>query len=97
MFSTYILKNPDSLNFLFCNFYVVFLSWFLYEDNKFLTMFFNQVKQELALNHALYKSSRRLSGLVSSCLQELSFPWYLFVGEMSLFELFLNFIASRWF
>jgi hypothetical protein len=49
------------------------------------------VKQELALNHALYKSSRRLSGLVSSCLQELSFPWYLFVGEMFLFELFLNY------
>ena len=92
MLSTYILKNPDSLNFLFCNFYV-FLSWFLYEDNKFLTIFFNQVKQELALNHALYKSSRRLSGLVSSCLQELSFPWYLFVGEMSLFELYIRTVS----
>jgi hypothetical protein len=36
-----------------------------------------QVKHELTFNEPLYKSSRRLLGLVSSCLQELSFPWYI--------------------
>lgn len=40
-----------------------------------------QVKQELTHNEALYKSSRRLFGLVSSCLQELPFPWYVMLSK----------------
>jgi hypothetical protein len=44
-----------------------------------------QVKQELALNEPSYKSSRRLLGLVSSCLQELSYPWYVFVPNSFFF------------
>lgn len=47
-------------------------------DNSFLEL----VKQELTFNEPLYKSSRRLMGLVSSCLQELSFPWLYDVSFM---------------
>jgi hypothetical protein len=45
-----------------------------------------QVKQELTHNEALYKSSRRLFGLVSSCLQELPFPWYVMIKVVFLVQ-----------
>lgn len=51
-----------------------------------------QVKQELTHNEALYKSSRRLFGLVSSCLQELPFPWYVMVKVVFLVQSNLRFL-----
>ena len=62
-------------------------SWYACELSLFdasLTQFYScfQVKQELALNEPHYKSSRRLLGLVSSCLQELSYPWYAVVSTL---------------
>ena len=60
-----------------------------------------QVKQELVTNEPFYKSSRRLLGLVSSCLQELSFPWYvslsMFFPRSVSFDEYLPFILLIFF